>query len=481
MMKRLSAALLTTLILLTSSCTNSEKSITQEINTASSTEPETEAETVFIPADYLPQKDYNGYEFHILTAADQWYSTYSSELTGDLIDDAVYYRNMNIEQRFGIKLIFDRFDGYSAGMSQVKEALSGSVLSGDAFYDLLVADGYYVSDYIFDGLLSVLDQFEGFDFTQEHWLRDTTEEHRLKGRTYLAAGSISINSVRQNIVIFCNKALSESLQLGDVYQPVIDGIWTSDLIKTDAVKAVSDLDGNGQMDDNDRYGILGSGADVFAPMLTGMGYRLTYTDSDGFMQLKAPDETLIRINEIINNFSTDKSFTYSESPGNSAKKDIFTKFASNEGLFLFYRLDTAERNLIREMNDYAIMPMPKYNEEQKNYVGAGGCDIAAVPAVISDGDMSGIICEALSAYGYYDIYPVYYDVVLPDKLSRDTDSARILSMICSSIYTDPAMTFSKILDNIYYSIGSSANFASSYEKKITSLNKKLVKSISELG
>ena len=133
------------------------------------------------------------------------------------------------------------------------------------------------------------------------------------------------------------------------------------------------------------------------------------------------------------------------------------------------------------MSDYAILPMPKYDETQKEYVGSGGCDIAAIPAVVKDGDMSAVICEALSAYGYCDVLPVYFSVVLPDKLSRDEETAKILNMICSSIYTDPAMTFSKILDNIYYSIGSSQNISSSYAKKISKLNENLRKSIEELG
>lgn len=481
-MRKTAVCLLLSLMILTTACGNAAN--TQSSGEAKETSAETterHEETVKIPADYLPEHDFGGYEFHVLTAADQWYSTYSSELTGDLIDDAVYYRNMSVEQRFGVKLVYDRFDGYSAGMSSVKEALSGSVLSGDASYDMLVADGYYVSDYIFDGLLSKLDGFDAFDFSQEHWLTDTIKEHRLKGGTYLAIGSISINTIRMNIVIFCNKLMSDNLQLGDIYQPVNDGKWTVEYMTSCAVKAAGDIDGDGKMGENDRWGILGSGSDVFAPMLTGMGYRFTYTDSDGFMQLKSPDELLTGINEKIYSLQTDKSISYVESPANKDKKDIFTKFAAGEGLYLFYRLDTAELQMIREMEDYGIMPMPKYDEGQKDYIGSGGCDIASVPAVVNDGDMCAVICEALSAYGYHDVYPVYYDVVLPDKLSRDSDTAKILNMICSSIYTDPAMTFSKILDNIYYSIGSSANIASSYEKKITKLNTALIKSISELG
>ena len=118
-------------------------------------------------------------------------------------------------------------------------------------------------------------------------------------------------------------------------------------------------------------------------------------------------------------------------------------------------------------------------EEFQN-ISVGG-DIAAVPAVVNDGNMCAVICKTISAYGYHDVYPVYYDVVLPNKLSRDSDTAKILDMICSGIYTDPAMTFSKILDNIYYSVGSSANISSSFEKKIAKLNATLIKSISELG
>lgn len=435
-----------------------------------------ETEAAFVPADYLPEADYGGKEFHILTAAEQWYSTYESEQTGDVLNDAVYDRNRTVEERFNTDLCYDCFNGYSAGMSSVKTALTESVLSGTAEYDLVVADGYYVSNYVFDNLLSPLDDFIAFDFTREHWLTDTINEHRLAGKAYFAVGYLSVNTMRQTIILFWNKKISEQYDLGNFYDLVLDGKWTKDKMKELALEATADTDGDTTMTENDCWGVISSAVDAIGPMQTAMGHKYT-SSADGSFVMRPLDERLVGINDFLYEMLNGKNYTFLL---NSEVAKMTAMFAADKGLFLLYRLDMSETEDIRNMDNYGFLPLPKYDEAQEDYTGAGGCDVAAIPTLVDDAEMSSVLCDAIAAYGYYDVLPVYYDVVLTTKYARDENSVKMLDIIVKNIYTDPAMTFSGLCNNIYYSIGKK-NIASSYEKTLSGITKNIDKALANLG
>jgi hypothetical protein len=474
-MKRI-FALLTALILLSlTACSDTEAKTDNQA--AETTGTVTEAET--LPSWYLPAKDYEGTVYNILTAAEQWIRTYESELTGDIIDDAVYKRNRDVEERFNVKLNYVSFNGYMAGMDAVKTALSEAVLSGTNEFDIMVADGYYVGDYIFDNLLMPLDGLEAFDFDREHWLTDTIEQHKLNGRVYFAAGYWSINTIRMNICLFVNRVLAESKNLEDTYDLVFDGKWTIDRMLGQAKQTAGDIDGNGKMDENDLWGIVTSGADAVCPMQTAMGYKFTES-ADGRLRLKALGEQLVEVNDKLFELLENKEYTFKTASSGDVIGTMLGTFAGGNALFMIYRLDMTEQGIIRGMDGYGLLPLPKLNEAQEEYIGSGGCDIAAIPMAVRDSEMSAVICDALSSYGYYDVLPKYYDTVLAYKYTRDDNSIKMLDFICKNIYTDPAVTFAKMLDSVYYKTGTSS-LASKYDSKIDSLNKKLSDALDQLG
>ena len=54
-------------------------------------------------SDNLPDMDYNGATFTILNRTGFEYE-FTAEETGDVLDDAIYNRNITVEDRFNIKL-----------------------------------------------------------------------------------------------------------------------------------------------------------------------------------------------------------------------------------------------------------------------------------------------------------------------------------------------------------------------------------------
>lgn len=431
-----------------------------------------------VPAAYLPTKKYDGQTVKILTSAEQWIRTYDADLTGDQLDDAVYKRNLAVEERFGVDLDYVVFNGYSAGMAATKEALTATMVSGDMEYDLLAADGYYVGAYAFDNLILPLDNISVLDFTREHYFTETTENHRLYGNTYLVAGYWSVNSLRQLMTLFYNKSLGADLGIDSVYEDVNSGKWTWDRMTELAMSAVMDLDGDGKMTADDRFGLVSTVVDTMGYFATSMDFKYM-TSQDGTLTLTLFNERLSDINDRVYNFINSNAVhntTNDSSDGQTYLNIMLSSFATGNALFMLYRLDMTEQETIRNMEDYGLLPLPKFNEEQAQYYSAGGCDVGAIPAQVKDAEMSAILMDALSAYGFSDVLPVYYDVVLSNKYARDQESRKMLDLICKGTFTDPILTYATYFDGgLYMTLGTTSNLASTYEKKYSAITAKLEK------
>lgn len=88
--------------------------------------------------------------------------------------------------------------------------------------------------------------------------------------------------------------------------------------------------------------------------------------------------------------------------------------------------------------EFGIIPYPKYDEEQECYhthVDAWN-GMLCVPITASDLERTGIITEAMAAYTYKIVTPVYYDVALTSKYLRDEESVDMLGYIFDGILYD---------------------------------------------
>ena len=103
--------------------------------TAAETTAAAETEIPTIP-ESLPNVNYDGYVFRMLTTDEVGSVRYSFELdtdamNGDVLNDAVYERNMAVEERFGVKIEQIPYD-----KSGFLRAYQNSVTAGDDSYDL---------------------------------------------------------------------------------------------------------------------------------------------------------------------------------------------------------------------------------------------------------------------------------------------------------------------------------------------------------
>ena len=139
---------------------------------------------------------------------------------------------------------------------------------------------------------------------------------------------------------------------------------------------------------------------------------------------------------------------------------------------------------------YGILPIPKLNELQADYISGSTDRPYAIPVTAQNDERLGIIIEAMSAEGYKQVRPAFFEIALKNKYAFDADSAEMLEIIGNNIVLDFAYMYSNngggfawTLMNMMNVSNPSKDFASYYaknERVQTKLLGKLQKSFEEL-
>ena len=102
---------------------------------------------------------------------------------------------------------------------------------------------------------------------------------------------------------------------------------------------------------------------------------------------------------------------------------------------------------LREMeDDYAVLPQPKYNANQEQYLSLvnNWCDcFVAVPAAVKSDrmDFVGFMMEAMAAYSNKNLRPLIYGTVLKMQRVNDAKSSAMIDVIMDGIVIDYAITY----------------------------------------
>jgi hypothetical protein len=150
-------------------------------------------------------------------------------------------------------------------------------------------------------------------------------------------------------------------------------------------------------------------------------------------------------------------------------------FAANQALFMSHRLAFSTRETMRNMEKYGIIPCPKYDEQQEDYITALVNDVAAIPGVVADDQMSAVLLEAMQYYTYDIVRPQYYEIALKRKGTRDDESEKMLDMIFEHTFIDFSYMYNNLIGSeLYYGI-TQKNYASwaesNYKKFQTNIDK----------
>nr|MBQ4318442.1 hypothetical protein [Clostridia bacterium] len=138
-------------------------------------------------------------------------------------------------------------------------------------------------------------------------------------------------------------------------------------------------------------------------------------------------------------------------------------FDSGRGLFYMVPLSLASYFRTTEI-DFGIIPMPKYDEAQENYISLNWSGYMGVPVTANSTEMIGMAVELLSYYNDKLVMPVFYDVLLGQKIARDEESIRMLDLIFGNTVYDLGINFG-LYRYLYETVNQGGDFVSYYESK----------------
>jgi len=430
---RITAVILILIILITTvSCGGGGKDKTA-VTTASSAESAADATTEIpkLPPS-VTQTDLEGFELKINHHSQQWLSWAKNildveEMDGDLFNDAIFERNRLIEEMFNCKISVTDQERIGA------DHVSKEVMAGLSTYDVWYNYDIWVLNAI--EYLMPWEVLDYIDLGAEWWNPSATDVFELNGNHYAAASNFSVSVLSRCAGFAFDKDVYEQLGTDSLYSIVDNNKWTVDKMAETCVAAYSDLNGNSQMDDGDRFGVNSSFKELYNRFFLGSGISYVGKDDEGFPLFTLPDDVgaINKIQHIIELFSDRRAFnpaerTIAESGGMGSFNNSTLLFVSSNLLGL--------ENLRALENDIGFVPNPKYDEAQDRYYAPSfGAEIAVLLKTLPEDrmDNTGMLMEALSYYSDKFVIPMYKEVLLKTKYTRDNESEAMIDIIINSV------------------------------------------------
>jgi hypothetical protein len=427
--------------------------------------------------DNLPVMDYEGYGFRMLIASDSAGTYNPEEMDGEIVNDATYKRNADVAERFNINFITVDAGG---DLSVLNTLAKKVILAGTDDFDLSFEHVIYGPNSTLEGLYMDLYDLEYLDFNQPWWPAETTNELTLNGKMFLGSGNIAPTSLLGSKVIVANRDTLEDRSMEIPYQPVLDGIWTIDMLISMTKDVYDDLNGDGKQDFNDFYGYTTQ--PLQNGFIVGCDISVLKKTEEGGLEIDAYSDKMVSLVEMLYDWYFESGSVYISSTDSTAEGYFVDCFDQGHALFAFSKIENIVGTYRYGKVNYGILPFPKYDEAQDTYRTFAHETFFCVPVTTTDTDRTSVILEAMSAEGYKQITPAFYEIVLKKKLANDPETIQMLEIINNN----RAISFAYIYDNwegfghlfsalFTWTGNNKRDYTSYYESRLPSAEKRLAK------
>ena len=371
------------------------------------------------------------------------------KLMGEPVNDAVFERNMTVENRLNVKIT--SLEVASGAVEKVATAVKAN--SSD--YDAMAAECYITLPKTLEGVFANLNATEYLDLEQPYWSQGLNYAISYQDKQYVAAGSMLLSLYRFGFITVFNKRIFDDAGQTYLYDHVENGTWTLDK-QIELVPLFHRDNGNGVQDlGGDVYGFITS----------------KYTNVDAYWSacmLKIIDKNEDNEYEFV--FDTARVFDAADKliqlyhgtdgglyafSGDDGWATTRQMFADGEGAMATFRLLELENEVMRNMSDeFGVVPIPKYDEAQEKYQTLlhDQFTVVSIPTTVSGDrlDTVSATIEALCSTGYRIVRPVYYEDTLRTKIAQDPQSAEMMNIIVDGIYIDAGILYVASLNYFHH-------------------------------
>ena len=413
----------------------------------------------------LPNLDYDGEPVRILYGSDAKRNEFDADISGEIIDDAVFARNMTVEDLLDVKL---EWKGVASNASHATEYVRYAETmhaAGEPCY-IYAATRRAMSQMLMNDLLLSLTSVENlFIDLSKPWYPETlNKDLSIEGTCFYITGDISVNTLLQMNAIFYNKAVAKRFERPIFEDLVREGRWTLDALIENSKGVYIDEDASGTKTGGDMYGFtqatyfdtdafyFGSGLSFFKADPTNEYYVIaSYEDI-----ASAKSDTLAQ--KLYDFFNSPSSYVGSPA---ASSYDYTLPFSTGLALFCHGTLSLTDRNgaLSKLTDTYGILPIPKFDTEQETYFTTlsnkaifWGFNRLLYPETES---MITAVTEVMAYEGYTRVAEAVFESVMKQRYAPISDSGEMYDLIRASVRVDIGKLFAEELGH------SPAGFASS--------------------
>jgi len=388
-----------------------------------------------IVAEIPANVKYDGYQFRILcNNKANTHQSYDFEIeeeqTGDVMDDAVYKRNQMILETLGVTI------KRLASANNLKD-FQNSVTAGGQDYDMLSGTQTQIlqNGATYGAEISTLPYI---DLEKPWWDERVIKGASIANKTVGLCGDINLVDDGATWCVYVNKdfAKSHNINVNDMYQLVRDGKWTLDRFLSYNTDSSRDVNGDGVQNHLDEWGYVGSGTSSVA-MLWSMGGSYSTLDKDGKVVFNVDNEKNMTILNKLYDILADKTkvITAARCLNDSGKTDFNIQraiFIEGRALFLAAIVSYAPVYLRAMEDDYGVLPNPKWDDAQKDYIATTQEWIASMwmaPRNAENLERTSVILEYMGYVSHDTTKIAYYDEILALKGVRDEASTEMLKLV----------------------------------------------------
>ena len=400
----------------------------------------------------LPSLDYKGAPVGVLYADvnNKGDELASEELGNGVVSDAVYERNVAVQEMLGVTLeLYPDTD--------VNNTMDLDIQGGLGDYDIVANGTYMAVQPAMEGKYINLTPLENIDTSKHYWTQGYNDMVTFTddNMQFLVSGPVAISMFRFMYLTLYNKTLFNDNKITDLYETVRAGDWTLDYQYSIVKDHYVDKDGDAKASDGDFYGFVTGDTISVDPYMVAADIHMIIKDAEtGDLAYNAEAiSTLAELCEKVHLLYKDAStYVYKTATNDDVPTNfIINHFTDGNALMvttMFLKMETNYDSLAAL--SYGIAPMPKLTKGQSSYYSYVQDQVTCfgISAVVGDEDrqeMCAAVLEALAYHSYKLVRPAYYETALSERYMQDPQSKEVLDMIFDTLYFD----FSSSCSNIF--------------------------------
>lgn len=405
---------------------------------------QSESDTLTVDTnDDIGEYDFGGEEFTILAREETMYEFEPDEAkSGDAIAEAVYKRNIELEQRFNTKLKFIKKPGSWGHRTEFLTAIRSEYMGGGAeSIDLVAGHSALLGYTIAEGIPTDMSKLPEMDFNKSYWSQNIYNDININGKVYMMIGDIGMTLYENMQVMYLNTTLYEENFHEDggvegLYQMVDDGTWTYTKLFEIATKY-----GNGVEDGT--YGFV-TNAHSWRASFYAQESNVYLKDNDGYYYVPAqmPEKLSNVIDQMVNEFK--KPNIHFELGNWTSEPETLNPWFISGNVLFYSQILGESKNLAQNMDKpYTILPLPKYDEYQEQYRTICMDDLTAVMVLTCSDNktMSGVLTQAMCMLSEKYVTPAVYERSLKTRFQFDEHSQRMIELTRKGLAFTAAESF----------------------------------------